>query len=221
MCADYLTSKAPEYSISIEEKEIIDEKQRSCIEGLHATSKNYIETLLVYRKIAFNIINNDVLLMHGSAIMVNGKGVLFTALSGTGKSTHTRLWREMLGERCVMVNDDKPLVRVEENASLPEIYGTPWDGKHHLSNNLHCPLHAVVRLVRGVQNEIYEISDRKIFPILLQQTFRTSDSLFTTKVMNLLARLAGKVRFYELHCNMDPEAAEVAYAGIFKKTTEL
>ena len=94
-------------------------------------SDAYLETLAVYRKSADHLLSCDTLLFHGSVIAVDGEGYLFTAKSGTGKSTHTRLWREYFGERAVMVNDDKPLLHITDSGVTA--YGTPWDGKHRLS----------------------------------------------------------------------------------------
>ena len=153
--------------------------------------------------------------MHGSCIAVDGEAYLFTALSGTGKSTHVRLWREMLGDRAVMVNDDKPLITVTGDRAI--VHGTPWDGKHHLSNNISVPLKAIVYLQRGEENEIERVDAKQLFPILIQQTFRSQDPLVTAKVMQLLAELSKKVEFYSLHCNMDPDAAQVAYDGMNSK----
>ena len=80
----------------------------------------------IYRKIADALVDDGVILYHGSVIAVDGQGYLFTAKSGTGKSTHTALWRELFGERAVMVNDDKPLLRVKDDQVT--VYGTPWNG---------------------------------------------------------------------------------------------
>lgn len=77
-------------------------------------SLSYLETLAVYRKIVTRLVFSDILLIHGSAIAVDGKAYLFTAPSGTGKSTHTRMCREYFKDRAVMVNDDKPLNKQKE-----------------------------------------------------------------------------------------------------------
>lgn len=74
-----------------------------------------LEETAVYRKIADKMVDYDTFVFHGSVIAVEGQAYLFTAKSGTGKSTHTRLWREMLGDKAVMVNDDKPMLRVTES----------------------------------------------------------------------------------------------------------
>jgi len=111
-----------------------------------------------------------------------------------------------------MVNDDKPLVRIGEER--PIAYGTPWDGKHRLSNNIAVPLKAIVILKRGEENEIQPITVQEAFPTLLQQSFRTEDPMVTIRTMQLLSQLAEHVGLYELHCNMNPDAAEVAYRGM-------
>lgn len=122
----------------------------------------YLETLAVYRKIAEWMPMYNTLLFHGSVIAVDGKAYLFTAKSGTGKSTHTRLWREYFGERAVMINDDKPLLRITQEGVFA--YGTPWDGKHRLSTNISAPLAGICILRRGNDNSIRMITGTRSLP---------------------------------------------------------
>lgn len=220
MCMDYRTNAAPEVIVSITLADIEEEgrlsDQERMLEGLpeYHFEQPYLETLAVYRKIATALLSRSVMLIHGSVIAVDGEGYLFTALSGTGKSTHVRLWRELFGDRAVMVNDDKPLVRVSGEAR-PLVFGTPWDGKHHLSNNIAVPLRAIVILERGEENEIHAISAEEAFPTLLQQSFRPEDDpALTIQALQLLSQLSQQVGLYRLYCNMNPEAARVAYEGI-------
>lgn len=218
MCADYRTDSEAEISVAIsleeiEQEGVYSDHQRE-LEGLppYRFPDSYLETLAVYRKIAMSLLPKGILLMHGSVIAVDGEAYMFTAVSGTGKSTHVRLWRKLFGERAVMVNDDKPLVHITEQSVI--IYGTPWDGKHHLSNNIAVPLKAIVVLKRGAENEIHPLTAQDAFPTLLQQSFRTEDPLVTIQAMQLLGLLSRQVGLYELHCNMDPSAAVVAYEGM-------
>lgn len=221
MCMDYRTDAAPEITVCttladiVEEGRLSDEERK--LEGFpeYHYEQPYLETLAVYRQIATALLSRGVMLIHGSVISVDGEGYMFTALSGTGKSTHVRFWRELFGERAVMVNDDKPLVRVSEEDS-PLVYGTPWDGKHHLSTNIAVPLRAIVLIERGAEIEIHPISAEEAFPTLLQQSFRPEDPMLTIQTLQLLSLLSQKVGLYRLHCNMDPDAARVAYEGIVK-----
>ncbi len=105
MCRDYLTNESHEFEISVSLEDICFERQKSdreaIIEGRKPSqySDAYLETLAVYRKIAEKLVQYDVMLFHGSAVAVDGIGYLFAAKSGTGKRTHTRLWREYFGDR--------------------------------------------------------------------------------------------------------------------------
>lgn len=131
-CREYETEPgAKSIRIAVTEEEIDRENVFK-----EAYSRGYLESLAVYRKISEAVLDYDAFLFHCSAVAVDGEAYLFTAPSGTGKSTHTRLWRERFGERAVMINDDKPLIRMEEGTFY--VYGTPWNGKHHLSVNLEC-----------------------------------------------------------------------------------
>ena len=171
----------------------------------------YLEELAVYRKIAEVMPRYDTILFHGSAVAVDGIGYLFAARSGTGKSTHTALWRDLFGERAVMVNDDKPLLHIAEEVT---VYGTPYDGKHRLSSNIAVPLKAVCILTRASENTIEPIKKNDAYPMLLGQTYRPADPVSMQKTMLLIDKLADRVRLYRLGCNMDISAAETAYNGM-------
>ena len=170
---------------------------------------SYLETLAVYRQIAERMPAYDTVLFHGSCIAVDGAAYLFTAKSGTGKSTHTRLWREMLGEKAVMVNDDKPLIRLTKDGAV--ICGTPWDGKHHLSSRTEVPLKAICLLERAAENSIRPAGFYECYPMLLQQVYRPMDGASMKKTLELIDRLAASVSLWRLGCNMDPEAAQISY----------
>lgn len=178
-------------------------------------SDAYLETQAVYRKIAEKMPFFDTILIHGSCVAVDGVGYLFTAKSGTGKSTHTRLWRELFKDRAVMINDDKPLVSLTEEEV--RIYGTPWDGKHHLSTNTSVPLKALCILERAEKNTIRPITLSEAFPMLFQQVYRPADTRALKKTIDLISRLASRVDLYRLGCNMEPEAAEIAYEAMKQK----
>lgn len=220
-CREYLAEGEGDISITVTPEDIEFERETSAREDrqegkpIRHFPDGYLETLAIYRKIAEKLLAFDTLLFHGSVVSVDGQAYLFTAVSGTGKSTHTRLWRQRFGERCVMVNDDKPLLRVTEDGVLA--CGTPWDGKHRLSNNIMVPLKGLVILERGAHNEIVPISASEAFPVLLQQSHRPSSPADLTRFLCLLDQITKKTGLYRLKCNMDPEAAQVAYDGMQRK----
>ena len=218
-CRDYLFDfEASDVSVTVNEEDIQREKEKDAreraVEGLSPLeiSDAYLETLALYRKIAEALIDFDIILFHGSAIAVDGETYLFTATSGTGKSTHTRLWREAFAERAVMVNDDKPLIEIRNTGVI--IHGTPWNGKHRLGANISLPLKAICILERAAENSITELPPKSEFPKILSQTYRKNDSAFMAKTLALLDKMLSLVRVYRLGCNMNADAALVSYNGM-------
>ena len=218
LCKDYCAQGAPDFCVQITQKEIDEERIRSeeqmMRDGLpmQRSGDAYIEELAVYRQIAEQMPAYDTFLFHSSVIAVDGEAYAFTAKSGTGKSTHARLWREQFKDRGVMVNDDKPLLRVTDAGVIA--YGTPYNGKHRLGANIAVPLKAICLLERGEHNSIEPVSRADAFMALLLQTYRPKDLQKLAKTMSLIERMASKVALYRLCCNMDPEAALVAYRGM-------
>lgn len=215
LCKDYICGQTPDFKAETSQSDIDYEREKSAAEDkkegipIRNFSDSYLETLAVYRKISENLIEYDTILFHGSAVAVDGFGYLFTAKSGTGKSTHTRLWREYFCERAVMVNDDKPLIQITENGAI--VYGTPWDGKHHLSSNISVPLKSICILTRAGENHIERISKSTAYPMLLQQTHRPQNCLKMKKILKILDRIAESISLYRLSCNISIEAVETAY----------
>ena len=206
------------FSIVTTQSDIDFEREKSAREDIKEGipirhfSDAYLETLAVYRKIADHLLSRDTLLFHGSVIAVDGEGYLFTAKSGTGKSTHTRLWREYFGERAVMVNDDKPLLHITDSGVTA--YGTPWDGKHRLSTNTAVPLKGICILTRDTTNHIEQAEPHDTYPMIVQQTNRSLSADEMKQTLSLIDRMLNIVPVYRLGCNMDIEAAKVAYEGM-------
>ena len=204
--------------IRITQSDIDFEREKSAREDIKESipirrfSDAYLETPAVYRKIADCLLSCDTLLFHGSVIAVDGEGYLFTAKSGTGKSTHTRLWREYFGERAVMVNDDKPLLHITDSGVTA--YGTPWDGKHRLSTNIAVPLKGICILTRNAKNHIEPVEPHAVYPLIVQQTNRSLSADGMKHTLSLIDRMLHVVPVYRLGCNMDIEAARVAYEGM-------
>ena len=205
LCRDYQTDGAPELAVTVTEADIA--RERETADGPYPD--DYLETLAVYRQIAEAMPARDTLLLPGSAVAADGVGYLFTAPSGTGKSTHARLWRELLGERAVMINDDKPLLRIGPEEIT--VFGTPWNGKHHLGENMAAPLRAVCFLERAGENAIRRISPAEAYPRLLGQTYRPQKAAAMKKTLALLDDLCRRVSFYRLGCNMELSAARLSY----------
>ena len=196
-CRDYLCEGTPDFSVAISHTDIEYERRKSekndILEGrtVRNWSDSYLEELAVYRKIAEKIPEFDTFLFHGSAI------------------SHTKLWRELLGSRAVMVNDDKPLIRVGQSGVT--VFGTPYNGKHRLGENISVPLKSVCILERSEKNHIRKISKAEAYPMLLQQVYRPSDSAALAKTLELIDKMTEYITFWRLGCNMEISAAELAY----------
>jgi len=219
LCRDYVTdcAAAVQEHIRITSGDIEGERQRLLRkknpgETLEASTPEVLECLHLCRRIAELLPKYDRVLFHGSVLAIDGRGVLFTAKSGTGKSTHTRLWRQEFADRVRMVNDDKPFLHITGQGVT--VYGTPWQGKHGLGENISAPLDAVCYLNRGTENRISAVSPRELFPVLLQQTYTPDDPEMMVRTLALVEKLSHQTRLLKLYCNMDPEAAHVALAGI-------
>ena len=137
---------------------------------------------------------------------------MFTAKSGTGKSTHTAIWRKMFGDRAVMINDDKPLIAVNDGEIV--VFGTPWRGKHKLGSNTSAPLKAICILERGDINSIEKISAKEAVATVFGQTYRFNEPFGMTNVLACVDKMVNTVPTYRLKCNMNDDAAIVAYEGM-------
>lgn len=217
-CKEYISTEISDFSVQVTQSDIDFEREKSKQEDIKENipirhfSDDYLETLAVYRKIADEMLEYNTILFHGSVVSVDNIGYLFTAKSGTGKSTHTKLWREFFKERAVMVNDDKPLLRVTENGVTA--YGTPWNGKHRLSTNIGVPLNAICVLERSDENHIEKVTAESVYNMLVQQVYRPQNPQKLLKTLQLIDVLADSVKLYRLGCNMDISAAETAYNGM-------
>lgn len=188
----------------------IDRERAKSVSGKFPDS--YLEAIAVFRKISESMPEYDTFLFHGSAISADGLGYVFAAPSGTGKSTHAALWRNMLGTRAVMVNDDKPMIRAENGHA--EIFGTPFNGKHNLGGNIHVPLRAVCVLRRGDKNHIESVGGDDVYAEILRQTYRPDNPAMLAKTLALLDRLKDTVMFFRLTCNMTPEAPRISWEAM-------
>ncbi|MBR2591109.1 MAG: hypothetical protein IKE65_09355 [Clostridia bacterium] len=171
-----------------------------------------LECLAAYREICNKAFDYGCMFMHCSALSYRGNGVLFTAPSGTGKSTHSALWKKYFGESVTMVNDDKPLLKFEEDAVY--VCGTPWDGKHRQSNNIMVPIKAIVILSQGKTNEIHPADKREAVYHLLNQTIRPEDASLMGQVLDYCERLLKSVPIYCLQCDISFDAVLTAYNTI-------
>lgn len=208
ICEGYrISASFTDFSVYTEDSDIDKEDTQT-----RGSSRPYLESLAVYRKICEKMPDYDTFLIHGSALAMDGQAYLFTAPSGTGKSTHAALWRECFGSRVTMINDDKPLIKVE-NEDI-RVCGTPWSGKDDLNTNITCPLHAVCVLERGETPHISRVDPADAYVALYRQTYRPQSEHRMIKTFDMLAQIVNVCPVYKLKCNISLESAREAYFGM-------
>ena len=206
-CTDYLIDKPEKVDIvaKASHKEIMKEKANA----EQPFSNEYCEFVCLYRSIAEQLPSFDGFVFHGAAIEANGKAYIFTAPSGTGKSTHIKLWMEIFGEQVKVINGDKPVLRKEGTDFA--VCSTPWAGKENWHNNISVPLDAICLIRRGKENRIYPINPSEYFDEIMGQVYIPKNSEAWLKTLSLMDELALKTRFYLLECDISREAAELSY----------
>lgn len=175
-------------------------------------SQGLVDGTVIQEKIAGQLLERDTLLLHGSTVAVDGQSYLFTAPCGTGKSTHTRLWREVLCDRAVMVNDDRAFLCFTQDGVLA--YGSPWSGKHGLDTNISLPLKGICFLRRGAENHIQRAVSLDCLIELQHQCFLPEDSHGQELASALVERLALTVPLWQMECTKDPAAACMSHQAM-------
>lgn len=170
----------------------------------------YVVTGLVFLDIASI---NGFIPIHASAISVNNNGVIFSAPSGTGKSTHAKLWVDTFSDS-LYINDDKPLIKIDKD--LIEVVGTPWSGKNKLNSNIKSKLKAIVFLKQSETNEIKFLDNDEKLIYLLRNIYRPVEKDIQDVIFEKLNILVKKIPMYELSCNISKDAVFTAYKKIFE-----
>ena len=205
---EYNGDKKPLISISVTKEELDNECK------LHPEDPVfYLENLAILRKVMNYLVSeHQAILFHGSAIRYKNKAYIFTAVSGTGKSTHTRLLKEYLKDDVEFINDDKPILRLVGDTVY--CYGSPWNGKHHVGSNINAPLKGVCLVNRANENSITKVMPQTALTTLFEQSMEFSDENTAVKVLEVLSKIMAQASFYNLNCNMDISAAECSYKGM-------
>lgn len=215
--ARYATQDAANFSVSVSREDLDRERRfrdaEAAEEGFkpRVVTEPFLERLAIQRKFAEHLMNCDTLMVHGSAVAVDGVGYIFTARCGTGKSTHTRLWRQVFGDRAVMINDDKPFVRITQDQIW--VCGAPWSGKHGLDTNVEVPLGGICILERGAENRIRLALSAEV-PFLQKHLQYYMEPERERRFLELAQILTARIPLWHMDCNMDPAAAMMSHAAM-------
>ncbi len=210
LCRDYIAepSAEPDLDISVSEDDI--DRELLSIPGY---SRGYIEGICIYRSICRALpLKFNGFVLHSAIIEYEGRGYGFSAASGTGKTTHIRLWQKRFGEGVRIINGDKPIVRFVDGKFYA--YGTPWCGKEGYNINTAVPLEALCFVERATENSIKPIGAADALMRIIKQTIIPTDLESVDSFFPLLDKMLTTVPSYVLGCNISEEAAEVAYRGM-------
>lgn len=205
----YESKERPVFKMKVRQKDIDWEERKERADGIsYGNAKWLYEAMYIQRKFAAYAVTSGVLLFHSSVVMVDGEAYVFAAPSGTGKSTHARLWRKMLGEKVTVINDDKPFFKKEGDTWYA--YGSPWNGKHGLDSNIKAPIKAICFLEQAPENEIGRIGMEDAFPRLCKQIYFPEKRALCEKAVQLTGNLA-RLPMYLMKCTISEQAAALSY----------
>lgn len=208
----YESKGKPAFKIKSREKDVAWEEERERAEGMdYGSAKWLYEVMSLLRKFSAKALERDVLLFHSSAVMADGGAYIFAAPSGTGKSTHARLWRKVFGDKVTMINDDKPFFRKVDG--IWYAYGSPWNGKHRLDNAVRAPIKGICFLEQGKENEIKQIGWEEGFPRLCKQAYFPEKQVQCENAVRLMGELA-RLPMYVMKCTISEEAARMSYSAM-------
>lgn len=155
------------------------------------------------------LLEHNGMMLHASCVVLDGEAYLFSAPSGTGKSTHTQLWLKRFGDRAFILNDDKPALRWIDGTCYA--YGTPWSGKTSLNRNERAVLRGIGILQRSDVNFAERLSGTAAIFGVLDQTIRPYAKSQMQTLLVCIDKLVAGGFVYRVGVNMEPDAAETVY----------
>ena len=209
---EYLSSRMPEFTVLKPNDSQIEYEKSLC--GID--DYDVLENTYILRQISKILLENkNTVLFHSSAVKYKEKAYLFTAPSGTGKSTHTRNLKTLLKDKISYINDDKPFISLGDDGNF-YVYGSPWCGKHRLGANEKVPLKAIVLLSRAKDTSVEKISGKDALKTLVEQSSYQAKIGSVDKLFSIFSSLIFSVDFYKLTCNKEVSSASVTLNEILE-----
>ena len=201
----YICEEKADFNIGFTEN--LMEHQLNLYKGVPEAELEYL-----WMGTAFNVklLEYNGMFLHSSTVVVDGKAYSFSAPCGTGKSTHTSLWIKLFGDKAFILNDDKAAYRLIDGRYYA--FGTPFSGKHDINANTSAELAGICFIEQAKENSMERMDIDEAVPLIFSQTLRPSNVQRTMMLCDFIDELIKRVPIYKLKCNMDIEAAELAYA---------
>ena len=203
---DYVVDAEPDFTVEATAADLLAEAEMA--EG--EMPDEYLEYVAIYRKIADKLTEFDGAVFHGAVIEYEGKAYLITARSGTGKTTHVRIWKEKFGESVDILNGDKPILRVLNGKICA--CGNPWQGKEGYGKNAIRELCGIAFLERAPENSYAKIDAKSAAVRFMGQIYMNRNNpAVIMRTLKLSDKILSEVPLFEFRCNMDISAAEMAH----------
>lgn len=180
----------------------------------HIQEYNHYDLQWIKYAFECRMITSGGFILHGAAIEYRGQGVIFSGISGSGKSTQAHLWQHY--RQALILNGDCPAIRLQDG--VHRVYGTPWNGTSGEAINRNVPLKAIVMVKQGKENKIRKLDKNQAVKAILSNILRSNfDMSLLDTCIAYAQQLIEQVNVYELVCTIDEEAVEVAERIIFEK----
>lgn len=209
---DYMTLVGKDYTADFDKPDIYAKTDDSLIakenSATPTASPQMCESICLYRNIAEQLPLFDRFVFHGAAIEHGGKAYIFTAPSGTGKTTHIRLWKKYLGDSVKIINGDKPIIKIDTSCT---VYGTPWCGKEGYQQNSSAQIGAICVLKQSKTNSIKRIDNSQALGHLMHQVYMPQSPDALSLTLALIGKLIENVPIYLLECDISETAFKTSY----------
>ena len=166
----------------------------------------------------YAVIKQKGFVVHSSSLSYKNNGILFSAPSGTGKSTHTGLWEKVYKDDVKIINDDMPAIRNIDG--VWHLCGTPWSGKSEKNANICVPLKAFVFLERGEKNELIKIPANRGAFMILNQTLLPVYRELMNEMTDSVSQALSEIPCYILKCTISEEAPKLVKEGIIDENKQ-
>ena len=208
-CREYLSADQAspvDITAMVTEEEFAEEKAQSS-----GFSDGYIENICLYRSLCLQLPRFHRMLLHASVLEFDGNAYAFLGRSGTGKSTHTRLWMQTV-ENCRIVNGDKPILEETDEGFIA--HGTPWRGKENWGEKRSALLKGLCFIEQAKENSIVRLTPSETSMRLFQQILMPTAAQEVAATLEMLDRLIAKTPAYLLKCDISEGAVETSFTAL-------
>lgn len=217
ICRDFLSDGLPEFKIRLEQQDI--DKERNIYTELYGDCTLWdstLETFALHALLSTKLIDYGSFMMHGAAVAYDSSAYVFSAKSGTGKTTHVLQWLKHL-PGAKIINGDKPIITIGDDRQTTMVCGSPWGGKENYYTNIMVPLRSIVFMERAEENSIKRIPFAEAFTSFLPQVFHPDDEEKMRQTLRLMQQLKHEVSFWHFQFNnFKEDCFDVAYNALVR-----